>query len=445
MLAKSLLALAALVQATFTVAADSDPTATATMILDTPYFGVILPTGYEGFAIGGIADSDFTWVKDGTRLNIDGSYVDSSSFNVQAVENRIEIVYGDAYSKAAFAQFEATQTADASTLVGTFVVMKTATPDFSLTVSATLTLSSSTTTTPTITTSSAAAPVTDLPSLTGLIEANDVPYFVVTLPADWHNFSLGGIIADSGFTWETDLVELEADGKIIDKSSYEIYSRSSVIEVVYQGLYTNSAVASFGGSTIEGSSTLIATFEARTSSADDRDGYATLSATITFGSSSTATSTSEASSVTPSTQSSSTTFSIVSTSTTETDSPSLTGVIEDGVPYFVVDIPENWSPFEVIGDAYSSFSWNNQSAVLIADGKKVDKSSYTIASENSIIGIAYFSEYSTLAVASFEAVPTESASTLVGKVAVISVDADQVAKREGSTTYFHYRIFILCC
>lgn len=131
MLAKSLLALAALFQATFTVAADSVPTATAVMLLNTPYFGVILPTGYDGFAIGGIADSDFTWVKDGTRLSIDGSFVDSSSFNVQAAENRIEIVYGDAHSKAAFPQFAATKTADASTLVGTFLVMKTATPDFS--------------------------------------------------------------------------------------------------------------------------------------------------------------------------------------------------------------------------------------------------------------------------------------------------------------------------
>ncbi|GME90084.1 unnamed protein product [[Candida] boidinii] len=435
MLAKSLLALAALAQATFTVAAVSEPTATATMLSNTPYFGVILPTGYQGFAIGGIAESDFTWVKDGTKLLVDNNFVDSSSFNVLADGDKIELVYSDAYSEGVFAQFEATPTADASTLVGTFLVMKTATPDDSTTLSATLTLSYSNTETPTSTTSSTAAPVTDSPSLTGLIEANDVPYFVVTLPADWHNFSVVGLIVDSGFTWDTDLLELEVDGNTIDKSLYEIRSESSALEIAYEGTYTDSAVASFGGATIEGTSTLIATFQARTSSANDAAGYATLSTTITFGSSSvTATSTSEASSVAPSSETSSTVSSIESTSTTETDSPSVTGVIENGLPYFVVDIPENWSPFAAEGVADSSFSWNNQSAELIADGQEIDRSSYTLGSDNSVIGIVYLSDYSTLAVASFEAVPTESASTLVGTFYVGSIDTTQIVKRDDIIT-----------
>ncbi|OWB57819.1 hypothetical protein B5S28_g3790 [[Candida] boidinii] len=405
MLAKSLLALAALAQATFTVAAVSEPTATATMLSNTPYFGVILPTGYQGFAIGGIAESDFTWVKDGTKLLVDNNFVDSSSFNVLADGDKIELVYSDAYSEGVFAQFEATPTADASTLVGTFLVMKTATPDDSTTLSATLTLT------------------------------NDVPYFVVTLPADWHNFSVVGLIVDSGFTWDTDLLELEVDGNTIDKSLYEIRSESSALEIAYEGTYTDSAVASFGGATIEGTSTLIATFQARTSSANDAAGYATLSTTITFGSSSvTATSTSEASSVAPSSETSSTVSSIESTSTTETDSPSVTGVIENGLPYFVVDIPENWSPFAAEGVADSSFSWNNQSAELIADGQEIDRSSYTLGSDNSVIGIVYLSDYSTLAVASFEAVPTESASTLVGTFYVGSIDTTQIVKRDDIIT-----------
>ncbi|GMF01502.1 unnamed protein product [[Candida] boidinii] len=114
---KSLFALAGLAQLTFTAAADVTMGVTAAMVDNTPYFAVLLPTGYEGFAIGGISDSDFSWVKGGTQLSIDGKEVDPSSFNVLADEDKIELVYGGTYTYDVGAVFEATQTADASTLV----------------------------------------------------------------------------------------------------------------------------------------------------------------------------------------------------------------------------------------------------------------------------------------------------------------------------------------
>ncbi|GME90852.1 unnamed protein product [[Candida] boidinii] len=120
------------------------------------------------------------------------------------------------------------------------------------------------------------------------------------------------------------------------------------------------------------------------------------------------------------------------TSSSDITTPTANAVVVESQPEFDITIPDEWSNFEMVGEADSNFEWEN-SISLTSDDEEIDDSQYSYSYGSDKFTISYGSDFTQAAAINAQGIKMDEATICTATFVITASPNGDMAKRDAKT------------